>query len=78
MAFAAVANIAATIILQRMQGAGFDTRPSWNAKKQFLPYYGYWNIAPVRGWSRTLLVTMVISFILAAAFLISSGLRVPK
>jgi hypothetical protein len=78
MAFAAVANIAATVILHRMEELGFDTRPSWNAKKQFLPYYGYWKAAPVRGWSRTPLVTMVISFILATAFLISSGLRLPK
>jgi hypothetical protein len=78
MGFAAVANIAATLILQRMQELGFDTRPSWNAKKQLLAYQGYWNIAPVKGWSRTPLMVMVISFVLAAAFLISTGTSIPK
>jgi hypothetical protein len=78
MLFAGIANAAAFYILERMQGLGFDTRPSWNAKKQFLPYYGYWNIAPTKGWSRGPLVAGVVSLILAAALLISCALRLPK
>jgi hypothetical protein len=78
VALAAVANIAAIRILQRMQELAFDTRPSWNAKKQFLPYCGYWNIAPLKSWARGPLVVGVFSLFPVAALLISCALTLPK
>jgi hypothetical protein len=78
MLFAEAANVSASEILERMRILGFDTAPSWKPNKIFLPYYGYWNIAPTKGWSGGPLVRAVISFILAAAFLISCAPRLPR
>jgi hypothetical protein len=72
MVFGGIANACAFFILGRMRSIGFSVG-LWRAGKDLNLYYGYWNIAPKRGWSRLPLIAGVLSFVLGGFFLFYSA-----
>ena|SRR5215467_12068054 len=71
MLFGGFANSLAFVVLNRMDEAGYKVG-YWRWFSEDLRLYSeYWRIAPVKGWSRSALSGALISFLLAAAFLLS-------
>ncbi len=70
MVFAGLANYLAFTVLHRMQSAGVQVG-LWRGRNDFRLYGDYWRIAPERGWSRLPIIGLVVSFLLAACFLVS-------
>jgi hypothetical protein len=68
MPFAALANVCAFQMLNRMRSIGFTVGWWRSLRKDFALYRGYWNIAPKRNWSRLVVVVGVASFGIAAVF----------
>jgi hypothetical protein len=57
-----LALVCALFIINRMENLGFSVRGIWRKRKEFPIFYGYWNIAPKRGWSRFPLIIMYAAF----------------
>jgi len=72
MLFGGIANSLAFLVFHRMNSAGFEVHISRGPLKDFRLYSEYWRIAPLRGWSRWILAGALLSFGLAAAFLLFS------
>jgi hypothetical protein len=68
MPFAALANVCAFQVLNRMKSIGFTVGLWRSARKDLALYRGYWHIAPKRNWSRLVLIVGVASFGIAARF----------
>lgn len=69
MIFAGVANGCAFFVLHRMKTLGRNVGHWRWASKDFALYREYWNLAPLKNWSRLPLAVGIASFILAAYFL---------
>jgi hypothetical protein len=69
MPFAALANVCAFQVSNRMKSIGFTVGLWRSPSTDFALYRGYWNIAPKRNWSRLVPIVGVVSFGIAAVFM---------
>jgi hypothetical protein len=75
MLFGGLANACSFFVLGRMRSLGRNVGAWRWPHKDIALYRDYWNLAPERNWSRAPLIIGLVSFILAAYFLLS---LVPK
>ena len=65
-------NAVAFFVLRRMQVAGYSVGHRRWMQRDFKLYTEYWRIAPLRGWSRWILVALVAGFGLGIVFMLLS------
>jgi hypothetical protein len=72
MIFAIIANGCAFFVLGRMRTLGFSVALWRWRPNDFKIFRAYWNIAPVKGWSRRPVIIGFLAALAAFAFFISS------
>lgn len=65
-------NVVAYFVLRRMQVAGYSLGARRWSQQDFKLYAEYWRVAPVKGWSRWILVALVVDFALAVMLMLLS------
>jgi hypothetical protein len=65
-------NVAAAFVLRRMQVAGYQVGYRRWMQQDFKLYTEYWRIAPLKNWSRWILVALVAGFVLGIVFMLLS------
>lgn len=65
-------NVVAYFVLRRMQVAEYSLGARRWTQQDFKLYAEYRRVAPVKGWSRWILVALVVDFALAVVFMLLS------